>query len=172
MAIIKFRPWFKAKHPAAIPASLYKPIGQILVGYTYTELYMQSIAWHVLRLRDPKAARLLTIGRNAIDLEKLFRSLTPQWIKDQADAKELLDIHAKAQRIRADRNKLAHGIWGYKPGQKPRQMRLFYLRENEQKIKPEAMFITQSLLETWVANLAALNAQIKAFHRKLGAPVP
>lgn len=161
---------YKAKHPRNIPASYYKPIGQILVRWTYTELYMQSIIWHLFKVKNPKAARLLTWGRNAVDLTKLFFSLTPRWIPDAADQAELITIHSKAERIRANRNKLAHGLWGYKPGNR-KQLEIYFLRENDVKIKPIPLRLNLATLQTWASDLDALNVRLKAFHKKLGAPV-
>jgi hypothetical protein len=50
-------PPFIATHPRNIPAGYYKPIGQILTRWGFTELYLQSILWHVWGLKDPKVAR-------------------------------------------------------------------------------------------------------------------
>lgn len=160
-----------AKHPRNIPAAYYKPIGQILVRWTYTELYMQSIIWHALGVTNPKAQRLLTWGRNANDLTKLFFSLTPRWIPDPSDQAEIIAIHSKAERIRADRNKLAHGVWGYEPGH-PKRLEIYYLRENDVKIKPVPLRLDLATIRTWANDLGALNARLTAFHKKLGAPIP
>ena len=51
---------FKGKHPRNIPVAYHKPIGQMIVRWSVTELYLQSIIWHIWRIRDPKVARLLT----------------------------------------------------------------------------------------------------------------
>src|SRR5215510_13407539 len=64
---------FKAKHPRNIPAGYYKPIGQLIVRWGFTELYLQSIVWHIWRIRDPKAARLLTWDLNAASKVELFK---------------------------------------------------------------------------------------------------
>lgn len=66
-------PPFIATHPRNIPAGYYKPIGQILTRWGFTELYMQSILWHVWGLKDPKVARALTWNVNAVQKSKLFK---------------------------------------------------------------------------------------------------
>jgi len=162
---------YKARHPRNIPASYYKPIGQIIARWTYTELYMLSIAWHVLEIKNPKAARLLTLGLNAVDKVKLFGSLAPRWVTDHSDQKELEAICKKAEDLRAYRNKLAHGLWGYKPGNRKR-LELFYLRENDVKIMPRPLRMDLAILQSWAADLDALNIRLKKFHQQLGAPVP
>jgi hypothetical protein len=48
----------KAKHPRNIPSSYFKPIGQLIVRWGFTELYVQSIIWHVWKLKDVKSARI------------------------------------------------------------------------------------------------------------------
>ena len=170
--MVAAKAWFKAKHPAKIPAAFYGPIGRLIAAWTFTELYMQSIAWHVLKIRAPKVQRLMTWGRNAVEQTKLFYSLNPDWIPDPADRAEHEAIHAEAERLRAQRNKLAHGVWGYKPGERPRSWRLFYLRENDLKLRPKALVITPAEVKRWADDLDALNIRLKAFHRRLGAAVP
>jgi hypothetical protein len=132
---------------------------------------MQSIIWHVFKIKDVKAARLLTWGRNAIDLIKLFESLPTRWIADPADQREIKEIHSQAKKLRGNRNKLAHGVWGYKPGER-KVLRLYYLRENDKKMKPTPMILNADNLKTWASDLDALNIRLKAFHKHLGAPIP
>jgi hypothetical protein len=162
---------YKASHPKNLPASFYKPIGQIIARWLYTELYMLSIAWHALGIKNPKTARLLTVGLNAVDKVRLFGSLSPRWITDPSHRAELEMIRKEADRLRANRNKLAHGYWGYKVGNR-KQMELFYLRENEVRIMPKPLPIDVGVLKTWAADLEVLNIRLKKFHKRLNAPVP
>lgn len=162
---------FKARHPRNLPASYYKPMGQILFRWTYTQLYLQSIVWHFFKIRDPKAARVLTFGLNPIELVKVFATLPIQWIKNPADVKELNAIHTEANRLRAVRNKLAHGIWGYKPNQR-KVLRLTYAREASHRIIPGADPVSIGALKSWAAEFDALNVRLKKFHKHLGVPVP
>ena len=109
---------YKGKHPRNLPAAYYKPIGQLIVRWGFTELYLQSVVWHIWRIRDPKAARLLTWDLNAVSKVELFAYLTPKWINDSNDQTELKAIAAEAERLRQLRNRIAHGLWGYKPGER------------------------------------------------------
>ena len=161
----------KAKHPRNIPSSYYKPIGQLIVRWGFTELYLQSIIWHVWGIKDPKVARLLTWNTNAVDKVKLFGALPPRWIKDQKQQKELKEIHAEAERLRQERNHLAHGVWGYIPG-KRKEMLMFYLRDIDRRIKPKAFRPNVMEVRKLASDIDALNARLKLFHRALGAPPP
>jgi hypothetical protein len=67
---------FVAKHPRNIPAAYYKPIGQLVVRWGYTELYLQSVVWHIWRIKDPKSARLLTWDLSAASKIELFKYLS------------------------------------------------------------------------------------------------
>ena len=161
----------KARHPQNIPASYYKPVGQMIVRWGFTELYMQSIIWHVWKLKDAKSARALTWNLNAVEKVKLIGALSPRWISDPMDQRELKEIHAEAERLRVKRNHLAHAVWGYVPGNR-KQMLMFYLRELDQRIMPKASRPSVADIKEWAADLDALNSRLKRFHKKLGAPHP
>ena len=89
------------KHPKDLPASYHKPIGQLVVRWNITELYLQSIIWHVWQLKDPKVARLLTWDLQAVSKVELFKLLSPRWITDAADRAELKAIADEAEALRA-----------------------------------------------------------------------
>ena len=161
----------KAKHPLNIPSAYYKPIGQLIVRWGLTELYLQSIIWHVWELKNVKAARALTWNLNAVEKVKLFGALSPRWISDPIDQKELKYLHTEAERLRIKRNHLAHGVWGYIPG-KRNEMLMFYLRELDQRIQPKASRPTVAEVRRLAADINALNKRLKLFHRHLGAPTP
>jgi hypothetical protein len=166
------RAWVKAKHPPTIPNQFYPPLGRLIAGWTFTELYLQSITWHVLKVRDIKKARLLTWGRNANEVVKLFISLE-RWLPD-ALKKEHHAIFSEAERLRAARNKLAHGLWAYLPGKpaKSRVWRIYFLRENKQKIDPDTHVYTPVQVQRLADDLDALNLRLRAFHKVLRAPIP
>jgi hypothetical protein len=58
----------------------------------------------------------LTWNLNAVEKIKLFGALSPRWIKDAGDQKELKEIHTEAERLRIKRNHVAHAVWEYIPG--------------------------------------------------------
>ena len=162
----------KAKHPRNIPAGYYKPIGQLIVRWGFTELYVQSIVWHVWKVRDPKAARALTWHRRAEEKLKLFRALAPRWIKERMHQDELVAIHSEANRLRRLRNRFAHGVWGYVPGRR-KILWQFYLSGIERSVAvPKATCPTVDDLKQCASDLDALNIRLKRFHRTLGAPTP
>jgi hypothetical protein len=164
-------PPFIATHPRNIPAAFYKPIGQIVTRWGFTELYMQSIVWHVWGLKDPKAARALTWNINAVQKVKLFKFLAERWIPDSADQKELIEIHTEVENLRAKRNQLAHAVWGRNPA-KPTELLMFYLPDIEKHILPKAQRPTLAQVKGWAADLDKLNARLERFHKKIGAPKP
>jgi hypothetical protein len=162
----------KAKHPRNIQSSYYKPIGQIIARWMYSELYMSSIAWHVLKIKNIKIGRLLTWGYNPVDKVKLFASIAdPRWIADSIVRLEIDKLQAEAHRLRTNRNKLAHGLWAYLPNRRT-EYRLFYLRDNNVKIDPKTIKINLAELKQWAADFDALNVKLKNLHKRLGAPVP
>ncbi|HUU41143.1 MAG TPA: hypothetical protein VMW42_09390 [Desulfatiglandales bacterium] len=162
--------WFKAKHPRNIPAGYHKPIGQLVVRWNFTELYMQSIIWHIWGIKDPKVARLLTWDLNAVSKVELFKHLIPRWITDPADQIELEEIAKDMESLRIKRNRVAHGVWGYKPGER-KKLRLFQIKR-ETRILPKAEIVSVSNVKAWAAEIDMLNVRIVKFHKKLGAPLP
>ena len=164
-------PFVIATHPQNLPAAFYKPIGQIIARWGFTELYLQSIIWHVWGLRDVKAARALTWNINAVQKAKLFKLLGERWIANAKDQKELREIYSEVERLRAKRNQLAHAVWARDPT-KPADLLLFYLPDVDNHIKPKAARPTLSEIRGWASDLNTLNTRLKRFHKKLGAPPP
>lgn len=162
--------WFKAKHPRNIPAGYHKPIGQLVVPWNFTELYLQSINWHIWRIKDPKVARLLTWDLGAVSKVQLFQHLVPRWITDSNHQAELKAIANEVESLRVKRNRVAHGIWGYKPGER-KKLRLFQVK-GETGILPKAQFVSVADLKVWATEIDKLNVRLVQFHKKLGAPLP
>ena len=120
---------YKVEHPRNIPAAYHKPIGQLVTRWGITELYLQSIIWHIWKIADPKVARLLTWDLRAESKVSLFKLLSPRWITDPEQQAELKEIATKASDLREKRNRIAHGLWGHKPG-KPNELRLLRIKGN------------------------------------------
>ena len=161
---------FVAEHPRNIPAAYHRPIGQLLIRWNVTELYLQSVVWHVWRIQDPKAARLLTWDLQAVSKVDLFRHLIPRWVSEPTQVAEIKDIAEKANELRLKRNRVAHGTWGRKPDDR----KTFFLihASREKRILPKAEAVTPNDIKGWAAELDNLNRRLIAFHRKLGAPPP
>ena len=162
--------WFKARHPRNIPTGYHKPIGQLVVRWNFTELYLQSIIWHIWRIKDPKVARLLTWDLNAISKVQLFHHLVARWITDPANQTELIAIEKEVESVRVKRNRVAHGIWGYKPGER-KKLRLFQIKR-ETRILPKTELVSVADVTKWADEIDKLNVRLVKFHRKLGAPLP
>ncbi len=162
--------WFKARHPRNIPAGYHKPIGQLIVRWNFTELYLQSIIWHIWSIKDPKVARLLTWDLSAVSKVELFQHLVPLWITDLTEQTELTAIAKDVESLRIKRNRVAHGIWGSKPGER-KKLRLFQIKR-ETRIRPRAIPLTVSDLKAWAIEIDKLNLRLVRFHKKLGAPIP
>ena len=161
---------FKAKHPRNIPASYHKPVGQLVVRWNVTELYLQSVIWHIWRIKDPKVARLLTWDLNAVSKVELFKLLVPRWITDPGDQAELKAIAKETDALRTKRNRVAHGLWGYKRGEREK-LRLFQVKR-ETRVLPKSELVSVSELKKWAEELDQLNVRLINFHKKLGAPTP
>lgn len=161
---------FKAKHPRNIPTAYYKPIGQLIIRWGFTELYLQSIVWHIWRIKDPKAARLLTWDLHAASKVELFKYLSPKWLTDPKDQAELKAIAEEADSLRVKRNRLAHELWGYKPGERKR-LRLLHIHRKTRML-PKSEMVSVADVKQWAQQLDALNVRLKKFHRHLGAPPP
>lgn len=160
-----------AKHPKNIPSAYYKSIGQIIVRWGFTELYLQSVIWHIFKITDVKSARALTWSLNAVDKVKLFGALSPRWVPDPDDQKEVKEIYDIADRLRANRNLLAHAVWGYLPSKKD-EMLTFFLRDLDKRINPKAKPLSIKEVKQWAADIDALNKRLMLFHKKIGAPAP
>jgi len=161
---------FKAEHPRNIPAGYHKPIGQLVARWGVTELYLQSIIWHIWKIADPKVARLLTWDLRAESKVSLFKLLSPRWITDAADQSELKAIAAKANQLREKRNRVAHGLWGYKPG-RPKELRLLRIKGNS-RVLPKSEIVKPADIRAWASELDTLNKRLIRFHAKLGASPP
>jgi hypothetical protein len=162
--------WFKAKHPRNIPTGYHKPIGQLVVRWNFTELYLQSIIWYIWDIKDPKIARLLTWDLNAGSKVELFQHLITHWIADPTDQAELKAIAKDAESLRVKRNRVAHGIWGYRPGER-KKLRLFQIKR-ETRILPKAEVLSVADVKAWADEIDKLNVRLVQFHRKLAAPLP
>jgi hypothetical protein len=161
---------FIGKHPRNIPIGYHKPIGQLVVRWTFTELYLQSVIWHIWGIKDPKVGRLLTWDQSAVSKVKLAQHLAKHWISDAADQTELKEIATLADALRAKRNKVAHGLWGYKPGER-KKLRLFEIKDDK-RILPRAEPVSVADIKQWAKELDELNVRLEQLHRKLGAPLP
>ena len=161
---------FTAVHPAEIPAAYHKPIGQLVVRWGVTELYLQSIIWHVWNITDPKVARLLTWELRAEAKVSLFRMLPRRWVADPGDKAELQALASAADGLRSKRNLVAHGLWGHKPGE-PKTLRILKIR-GETRILPKSEVVTAKDIAAWATELSQVNKRLIALHRKLGAPAP
>ncbi len=161
---------FLANHPRNIPAAFHKPIGQILTRWSVTELYVQSIVWHVWGIKDPKTARMLTWDLPAVSKAELFRQLSPRWVVDTSQRSELKAIADEVDQLRVKRNRVAHGTWGFRPGDR----KTLYLinASRKMRLRPKAEPVVLADLKSWAKQLDALNQRLISFHKKLGAPPP
>lgn len=167
---LKMASWFKARHPRNIPAGYHKPIGQLVVRWNFTELYLQSVIWHIWHIKDPKVARLLTWDLNTVSKVELFKHLVPRWITDPAHQRELKAIANDVESLRQKRNRVAHGTWGYKPGER-KKFRQFQIKRDT-RILPKAELVSVADLKQWAEDIDKLNVRLAKFHRKLRAPLP
>lgn len=120
--------------------------------------------------KTQKAARLLTWDLQAASKVELFTYLSPKWITDPRDQTELKAIAREAHNLRAKRNRLAHGLWGYKPGERKKHRLLHINRKT--RVLPKSELVSVAEVRQWASQLDALNVRLKKFHRHLGAPVP
>jgi len=137
---------------------------------------MMSIVWHFLGITNPKIGRLLTWGNNPVNKVKLFGSLLGrnEWVPDANDKTEIKQICTVADGLRAKRNRLAHGLWSQRQSE-GKKFRLFYMPENENRILPgqkNSPIVTLKELRQWAKEMDTLNARLKRFHTKIGAPIP
>lgn len=131
---------------------------------------MQSIIWHIWGIKDPKVARLLTWDLSAVSKIELFQHLIPRWITDPTDQVELKAIAKDMESLRIKRNRVAHGIWGYKPGER-QKLRLLQIKR-ETRILPKAEPVSVSEIKVWADEIDNLNVRLVKFHKKLSAPLP
>ena len=60
-------------HPADIPSKYYKPLGQLVAGWSLTEALVSLAMCHIHGISDPKAVRLFTHSMNAVERVKAFK---------------------------------------------------------------------------------------------------
>lgn len=160
-------------HPVDIPARFYKPIGQIIAGWNLTEALISSIIWHVHGITDPKVGRLFTYRPNSVEKLKIFLLSAQNHVTDFALRGSLCRMYGVANRIRIERNNIAHGLWGRMPKEHSR-WKVFYSREVDDKNKSLLRRERKSLKD--LTNLAArvkkLNIDLMALMNKNNIPPP
>ena len=158
------------KHPESLPESYYKPIGEIIGRFGFTDLYIQVLVWHFLKIKDPKKARMLTfrldVSRKTDMLQMIGKNWAPSHLKQR-----IADLAGEANYVRGQRNNLVHGIWGYKPP-KSKEYILFYSKElpDTYRLKREVIGLPE--LQSLVRRVTKLNQDLKKLARDAGAPTP
>lgn len=120
-----------------LPPEYYAPIGEVIFRWAQLEHQMQEIIWRAVGI-DNKVGRTLTVGMDARTLSTILGTLTLKWLAHPTE-KQMANSIAKGARSLANfRNHLAHGSWEYPKGGDPADVRLIYMKETEQRIRPRA----------------------------------
>jgi hypothetical protein len=101
---------------------------------------------------------------------ELFAYLSPNWLTDPNEQAELKAIAREADALRTKRNRLAHGLWGYKPGER-KKLRLLRITKKT-RLLPKSELVSVAEVKQWASQLDALNVRLLRFHQRLGAPLP
>jgi hypothetical protein len=159
---------FIVSHTRNITAAYYKPIGQIITRWNWTEHSLLTISGHILEIKNPKAVRLLTWGLR--DKWEVLGALAARWLPDKAEQREFKTIVGMAKHIRNVRNYLAHNLWGFGP-RKPRLYELFYVQnQKDQPLRRRRPRPDLLVLKRWASQVNDLNRRIETFRKHRGAP--
>ena len=157
------------RHHQKLPALYYRRIGEISHQWNMVEVYLQTIVWHFLDL-DYKRGRLLTYWPGARSKVQIFRALTLRWIDDPELKDEIRSIAKQADTLNDDRNKIVHGIWGYKKSVK--EQFLIHISNVRQRIVPSANLKTYEDLRGTANEIIALKRRLIALHKTLDVAIP
>jgi hypothetical protein len=97
--------------PLDIPARHYGAIGQVVAQWARLEYMLQALIWRAMGL-DNKQGRVLTVAMPGRALFGALRSLELRWIKDRQTANAIRTLARDAQRLKDERDAIAHGVWG------------------------------------------------------------
>src|SRR5438309_506394 len=86
-------------HPHTLPKEYYEAIGDIIVGWNLTELYLQTLIWLFLGITNPKQGRLLTYDLGAEKKIELLKAATDHWT-DQTTRLQVRELCIEADRLR------------------------------------------------------------------------
>jgi hypothetical protein len=157
-------------HPFDIPASYYKPIGQIVASWNLAEVIISSIIWHVLDIKDPEVGRLFTYRPSSVERLKIL-DVTMRHIKDPAIKAELAKLHSEADKLRGLRNTIIHGLWGRMPNE-PKTWKLFYLKDTKDTVSLKRDVMTTQKISDIATRIRTLNVKLDELRVKIGAPPP
>ncbi len=159
------------KHPESIPQRYYKPIGEITARFGYTDLYLQVLIWHFLKINHVKQARMLTFRLDVSRKIEMLKIIAKKWAGSEPLRNRINDLTAEANYIRGQRNNLVHGVWGYKPP-KTHAYILFYTKELEDTVWLKRERLRLSDLRALVRRVTVLNGKLTALAQEVGAPPP
>jgi len=157
------------KHPQSLSVPYYRHIGEVVFRWNLVEEHMQTIVWHVMGL-DWKQGRMLTFGAEASQKIDMFRGLALKWIPEQRTQKEVTSIANRAETLNTRRNRVVHGVWGYRSD--PKDLSLFHIANLKQRIRPKTVRMTPEDLKKISSDIKALDSRLIELHQVLGVPIP
>src|SRR5688572_830707 len=98
--------------PIDLPKSYYPAIGEIISRCAILEGEMRVIIWRAASM-DNKLGRVLTVGMKAKVLIATMKNVANHWGGHPFFKQEMNSIANRANELVADRNFVAHGVWGY-----------------------------------------------------------
>ena len=160
-------------HPIDVPARFYKPIGQVMVGWNLAEALVCSIVWHIHGINNPVVGRLFTYRHNSVEKLEILLASAQNHVTDPILHGTLTRLYGEANKLRKERNKLAHGLWGRMP-KEPSNWKVFYPKEADDKdntlLKREEKTLND--LVSLASRMRKLNKDLGAFMAQNRIPPP
>jgi hypothetical protein len=160
-------------HPVDIPPRFYKPIGQIIAGWNLTEALVSSIIWHFHRIKEPPRGRLFTYRLNSKEKLILFLRTAQDYVSDPGLSGTLCKMYGEIDKMRKERNNIAHGWWGRMPTEH-HTWKVFYPKDQDAKVKSLIRREHKNLtdLSSLAARVRKLNKDIKKLMTNNNIPPP
>jgi hypothetical protein len=142
--------------PVDLPSRYYPAMGEIIARCAILENQMRHIIWRASGI-DNRLGRVLTVGMEANVLIATVKNLSDKWGGHATIKQGMNSVANQARPLFKERNLVAHGIWGYPIGRKPRIWRFYRMFEAQDRVMPAAVKKSPKDLAKIAAQLRRLN---------------
>lgn len=163
-----------------LPQDYYAAIGEFMFRTAQLEMQLHEILWRAINI-DNKQGRVLTVGLGA-DIRRILNTVISaksagRWLsRDSRFIREIGSLTKSTEKFVAFRNKLAHGAWQARVGDRDSQPQLLFMNTSDEKIlakfdaKIDAGYIRAQCEKLRELNLRAQRLLID-LHEFRGMPV-
>jgi hypothetical protein len=160
------------RHIYKLPSHFYSLVGRVIVEWNLTEALISSIIWKIHRIRDVRRGRTLIYALRPQDKLKISARSAQHFTKSPTKEKELMDLQRRASACNAQRNLLAHGLWGHMPNAS--LWKVFNMQEMDDSLlmKRREVRTGDLVLEDIVQGIELLNTDFRKFMARNRIPPP